>query len=143
MLFVMGVMLAMGVMTETGIVAWIAQFLEKEVHNVWLLGTMAGVMSLVVDEFMSAMSMISLFPVVETGSTLQHLSADFAQNGLYWKIVAYASAMGSNVFGIGSMCGLAYMKTERVRVNWYFRNVGMKCVVGALIGLAVMWAMNI
>lgn len=137
MLYVMGVMLAMGVMTETGILAWVAQFLQKEVHHVWLLGTIAGVMSLVIDEFMSAISIISLFPVTETEAVVQHWGADFAQNGIYWKIVAYASAMGSNVLGIGSMCGLAYMKTERVRVNWYFRNVGVKCAVGALVGLTV------
>lgn len=138
MLFVMGVMLAMGVMTETGIARSIAAFLQADVGNVWVLGGLAGIVSMAVDGFLSAMTMFSLFPVADALSA-QPDAALLVQNGLYWKVMAYATAMGGNVLCIGSMSGLAFMKMERVRVGWYFRNVGYKCLLGGLAGMAALW----
>ena len=33
------------------------------------------------------------------------------------------------------------MKMERIRLAWYFRNVGWKALVGSTIGLIVLYAM--
>ena len=63
----------------------------------------------------------------------------FTQNGEYWKIIAYTAALGGNTLLIGSMSGIAWMKMENVRMGWFFRNVGWKALLGAVIGLAVLY----
>ena len=46
---------------------------------------------------------------------------------------------GGNVLGIGSVSGLAFMKMERVRVGWFFANIGWKALLGGLLGMVILW----
>ncbi len=139
-LFVLGIMLAMGVVKETGIFDTCWQFVDKEIHNVWLLGILAGLASTVIDNFAVAATFFSL---PQTGDAFAMMpnawEASFLQNGIYWKAIAYIVAACGNVLAIGSVSGIALMKMERMHVSWYFRNVGWKALVGTLLGLISLW----
>ena len=126
MLFVMGVMLAVGAVNETGAVDWLWVQLEAQIHNTWVYGMMAGGISSILDSFATSLSFITLNPSME-------LNAD------YWKVIAYCSAMGGNVLCIGSVSGLALLKAEHLHVGWYFIHVGQKCLVAGLLGLLAMY----
>ena len=128
-LFVMGIMLAIGVVQETGVIAWLSRWCSENIHNVWLMGVLAAVFSTVLDTFASALSFISLFP-------------DLPLNAVYWKIIAYSTAMGGSTLMIGSVAGLALMKMEHIRVGWYLRNIGWVVILSWLIGMAVLYMMN-
>lgn len=146
MLFVMGIMLAIGAVNETGVIAHVADFCNAHVHNVWVMGITTGCISCVLDSFATCMSFISIFPVADLEqlagvSDLQYASS-FAQNGVYWKVIAFCSAMGGNILPLGSISGLALMKMEKVHVGWYFKNVGFVALIGWLLGIATMWAFN-
>lgn len=138
-LFVLGVMLAAGVACETGITHQVSEFLDANVHNLFVVGAFTEALSCVLDNFATAMTMISFqdtaFGALSSGVGDSLLQT--AQNGAYWKMVAYASAVGGNILCIGSVSGLALMKMERIRLGWYFRTVGWKALVGSLAGLAV------
>ena len=139
MLFVMGIMMAVGVVEETGAVRWLAAWCQANVHHVWLYGAVAGVVSSVLDNFATALSLFSLFPVSGDSSAVL---IDMAQNGLYWKVVAYSVGVGGSILCIGSTSGLAFMKMEKLHVGWYFRHVGLPALVAWLIGLAVLWLLG-
>ena len=146
MLFVMGIMLAIGAVNETGVIAHIADFCNAHIHNVWVMGITTGCISCVLDSFATCMSFISIFPVADLeqlagASDLQYASS-FVQNGIYWKVIAFCSAMGGNILPLGSISGLALMKMEKVHVGWYFKNVGFVALIGWLLGIATMWAFN-
>ena len=126
MLYVMGIMLAIGVVNETGALQWIWKEMIANVQSIWGFGVIAGAISSVLDNFATSMSFISLNPSTEL-------------NDSYWKVIAYSTAIGGNLLGIGSMSGLALIKAERLHVGWYFKNVGLKCLVGGLLGLIVMY----
>jgi len=147
LLFVMGIILAIGVMTETGVVYTIAQWCDDNIHNIWIMGVAAGLMSTVVDTFASSSLFAALHGVVEPFRLGLWVDTDYMsmylQNGLYWKVIAYSAAMGGNILLLGSTSGLALMKMERVHVGWYFRNVGSAVAVSWLLGLAVMWLMSV
>ena len=128
-LFVMGIMLAIGVVQETGVIAWLSRWCAENIHNVWLMGVLAAAFSTVLDTFASALSFISLFP-------------DFPLNAIYWKIIAYSTAMGGSTLMIGSVAGLALMKMEHIRVVWYLRNIGWVVILSWLMGMAVLYMMN-
>ncbi len=143
-LFVLGMMLALAVVSETGAVGELSQWIDNTIHNVWILAPLSALFSTILDSFATAVSFITLHPVLDVTHVSQMLDADylmnFEKNGLYWKILAYSSAMGGNFLLLGSLSGLALMKMERIHVGWYFRNVGVMSVLAWIIGLIVMWA---
>ena len=126
MLYVMGIMLAVGVVQETGALTWVARQWEMYVHNPWLTGVLAGLVSTSLDSFASGISFVAL------GDTM-------GQNCDYWSIIAFATAVGGNILCVGSMSGMALLKSERMRVGWYFMHVGWKALAGAAVGLVAMY----
>ena len=141
MLFVMGMMLAVGVVKETGafgdLSAWLG--VSDEHPSVWLHGIAAGVLSTVLDNFATAMNFFSLHDVVGLGDPQSALDSVYQTNGVYWQVIAYCVMAGGNVLGIGTISGLALMKMEHMHMGWYFRNIGWKALVGGMLGLAILW----
>ncbi len=138
-LFVMGIMLTVGVVKETGIARWMAENVDTFASNVWVAGIGTGIVSSVLDNFASAMTMISFRNMSPIDINLSSPLAAYMQNGAYWKIVAYVSALGGNILCMSSMSGLALMRMERVRIGWYFRNVGWKALVGGVAGYVALY----
>ena len=137
-LFVMGIMLAMGVVTETGVFGDVAQWIDDSFENVWLLGVVSGLLSGIVDSFTIAMSDISLYPIADAAMNGTY-AENFMTNGAYWKIIAYCTAVGGCLLSVGSVSGLALMKMEHIKVGWYVKNLTPKVLAGGLIGLLVLW----
>lgn len=135
-LYVMGFMLAVGVVQETGAVHWLAEAIDAHIHNCWILGAVAGLISSVLDNFAASLSFFSLYPVAETAA--EGYGEAFVQNGIYWKIIAFSTALAGNIVAIGSMSGVALLKMERMRLTWYIAHVGWKAAVGWCAGLVVM-----
>ena len=144
MLFVMGLMLAIGVVQETGAIRWLAHLCDEHIHNVWWMGVISGTFSSVLDNFATAMSFFSFHDVwtPEMQGAADVYTSSFMQNGSYWKVIAYATAMGGNVLCVGSMSGLALMKMEKLHVGWYLRHIGWKAMLGAVAGLVALWALT-
>ena len=121
----MGMVLALGVVKETGMMTDLSLFLQKNGISSMLIGLSAGIVSMVLDNFATAAS----YTTLQSSSEL---------NMAYWKIVAYTTSVGGNLLTIGSVAGLVLMRMEKVRVGWYFRNIGWKAGVGALVGTGVL-----
>ena len=136
-LYVMGIMLAIGVVSETGVFRQLSEWCQQNVGNIWIIGVLSGVVSSVLDSFATLMTVISL-PASDSLPTQQQ----FLLDGLYWPLVVYCTALGGCVLGIGSISGLAMLKIERMHIGWYFRHVGWKVIVGMLVGLAAMYLMS-
>lgn len=128
MLYIMGIMLAVGVVQETGAVGWLVAQLDNYVGATWVAGTLAAALSTVLDSFTSA---LTFFTIGKSNG----LNSD------YWSMIAYSTAVGGNILCVGSLSGVAFLKTENARVGWYVSNVGWKAFVGAVLGLAVMIVM--
>lgn len=130
LLFVTGIMLGMGVVTETGVWDDVAMWFDTYVHDVWLMGIGAGLLSAVVDTFTIAISNISLYQVGV---------GDVATNGAYWKIIAFTTAVGGCLLTVGSVSGLALMRSEHVKMGWYIKHLTPKVLLGWIIGFIVLW----
>ena len=132
MLFVMGIMLGIGVVTETGVLTEVADWIDKTIDSLWVVGIISGLFSSVVDSFMMAVSDISLYDVWNAG--------DYARNGTYWKVIAYCTAVGGCLLSIGNISGVALMKMEHIHLGWYLKNITPKVLAGYIIGLAILFA---
>lgn len=128
MLYIMGIMLAVGVVQETGAVGWLVAQLDNYVGATWVAGTLAAALSTVLDSFTSA---LTFFTIGKSNG----LNSD------YWSMIAYSTAVGGNILCVGSLSGVAFLKTENASVGWYISNVGWKAFVGSALGLAVMIVM--
>ena len=131
MLFVMGIMLGMGVMAETGLLGDIATWIFHVLGgNVWIVAFLSGLLSSVVDTFTVAMTNISFFPLGE---------GQFGQNGIYWMLISFCTAIGGCLLPVGSTSGIALMKVERMRMGWYFLNLTPKIFTGFIGGLLLLY----
>ena len=130
MLFVMGIMLGMGVVTETGVWSDVAAWFDTYLHDIWLMGIGAGLLSAVVDSFTIAISNISLYTLG---------GGELGTNGAFWSVVAYTTAIGGCLLSIGSISGLALMKMEHVRLGWYVKHMTPKILLGWIVGFIVLW----
>lgn len=132
MLFVMGIMLGMGVVAETGVLHSIAAWIDTYIGNIWIVGIISGLLSSIVDMFTIAVSNISLYDISQTG--------DYAQNGAYWLLIAFSTGVGGCLLSVGSACGIALMQMEHIRLSWYVKSIAPKVMCGWLIGIAVLYA---
>lgn len=135
-LFVMGIVLAVAVVRETGAFSSLIAWMGDRYENVWINGIAAGVISSVLDNFATMMSFVTM-----RDSAFGRMVCDgpFMQNGAYWKVLAYCVMAGGNVLATGTMSGCALMKMEGVHFGWYFRNVGWKALIANIAGLMVLW----
>ena len=130
LLFITGIMLGMGVVTETGVWDDVANWFDAYIPDVWLIGILAGFLSSIIDSFTIAISNISLYSVGAGG---------VMTNGAYWGIIAYTTAVGGCLLSVGSVCGLALMRAEHVRLGWYVKHMTPKVLLGFLLGYVVLW----
>ena len=132
-LFVMGIMLGLGVVTETGVFQSVAEWIDINVHNIWLVGLFSGLLSAMVDTFTIAMSNFSLYDVLPTAT--DSYAMNFVQNGAFWKVIAFSTAVGGCLLCVGNVSGLALMKMEHVRLGWYLKHCTLKVAVGWIAGM--------
>lgn len=134
-LFVMGVMLIMGVLVETGASRWLGKLCLDNIGETWTLiiaPLLAGTVSLGLDTFATAAAFISMYGIGGAG--------ELAQNGEYWILIAYATAVGGTIFCVGSVSGLAMLLMKSATLGWYIKKFTPKVVLGALLGLAILIA---
>ena len=129
-LFVTGIMLGMGVVAETGVWGDVAQWMDHHVHDIWLMGIGAGLLSAAIDTFTIAISNISLYSVGV---------GDIGTNGAFWLVIAFTTAVGGCLLCVGSVSGLALMRAERVTLGWYVKHLTPKVLLGWIVGYVVLW----
>jgi Na+/H+ antiporter NhaD/arsenite permease-like protein len=134
-------------MTETGVLGDISAWMDYNIHNIWVVGILSGVLSGVVDTFTIAITDISLYPVVEADALGVWADGDylrnFTLNGTYWKVIAFSTAAGGCLLSVGSTSGLALMKMEHVRLGWYLKNLTPKVLLGFVLGLLILFVETI
>lgn len=126
-LFIFGVMLALGVVKETGALTYVWATLQDVGINDWQLGFASGLLSVLLNNFTTAASFITLNPGLQV-------------NDPFTLIVAYMAAVGGNILAVSSVSGCTLIKTERMHVVWYLRHAGIKTAVGGLLGFGVLMA---
>ena len=129
-LFITGIMLGMGVVTETGVWADVAGWFDTYIHDIWMMGIGAGLLSSIVDNFTIAISNISLYQLGVD---------DIGINGAYWSVIAYTTAVGGCLLAVGSVSGLALMRAEHVTLGWYVKHLTPKVLLGWIVGYVVLW----
>lgn len=130
-LYIIGVILALGVVAETGAMNWLAHHVDRFVGNVWGIGATAALASTVLDNFASFMTLVSLHDVSAT-------DAYYGVGGDYWKAVSFGGAVGGSILCIGSIAGVMMMRMQGVSLKWYIRNITPLTLTAGIIAFIVL-----
>ena len=130
MFYISGIILLVAVVQETGVFKLVPEWIESSKDNIWIVAICTSVLASVADTFAIAEWCAALHPVVNTigqGST----------NSTYWVATAYTAQMAGNLLLIGSWAGLTLLRTERLPIGWYAKNVMPWVAVAMIAGMCI------
>lgn len=129
MFYISGIILLVAVVQETGIFNTIPSWIESNSDNVWVIAVAGSLLASVTDTFAVAESCAALHPVVNA-------IGQGSMNSTYWMATAFTAQMAGNLLLIGSWAGLTLVRTERLPIGWYAKNVMPWVAIAMVAGVA-------
>ena len=134
-LFFLGILMAVAVLQSTGILGSVAGWLDKEVHNTYLISIVLGLLSSIVDNVPLVAAAMGMYPIADPG-TVGYM-ANFVQDGTFWEFISYCAGVGGSILIIGSAAGVVAMGLEKINFGWYLKNISLLALIGYLAGAGV------
>lgn len=133
-LFFLGILLAVGVLEAAGILSATAGWLDSEVHNVYAINVLLGIMSSIFDNVPLVAGVMGMYPI-EMGEVTGY-AANFVQDGIFWEFLSYCAGVGGSLLIIGSAAGVIAMGLEKINFGWYLKKFTFAALAGYLAGCA-------
>lgn len=125
-LFFLGILLSVAALQSYGILHDVAEFLTTELKHDYLIGTVLGVLSALVDNV----------PLVAAAQGMFDLNT-FPTDHRFWEFLALTTGTGGSMIIIGSAAGVAVMGIEHIDFMWYLKRISWLALVGFLAGILV------
>jgi len=145
-LFYLGILSAVAALESAGHPNIMANFLNKNMHNIYAIDGTIGILSSIVDNVPLTAAAMGMYPVM-TQSMLA-VSSDpaymhhFIQNGAFWELLAFSAGTGGSILIVGSAAGVVAMALEKIDFLWYMKKITWLALPGYLVGIAVYWLQN-
>lgn len=137
-MFFIGVALAVSVLDEVGALKSVGDWLNHNVHDIYVISIFLGALSAVLDNIVLVLSAVSICDVLPEAQTAYQQF--FLENGQYWHLVVLSGCIGGCLLPIGSTAGYALMKSEDTSMWWYFRHITGKVLMGWIAALITYFA---
>ena len=140
-LFFLGILMSVAALQSAGVLTDVANWLDKQVHEVFTIAGVIGVLSSVIDNVPLVAACMGMYPVMDAAAVAA--SADpaymqsFVQDGLFWHLLTYCAGVGGSLLIIGSAAGVVAMGLEKINFAWYFKKITLLAFVGYLSGILV------
>lgn len=129
-LFFLGILLAVAALDSAGHLALLARTLDEKIGNLYVINTLIGVLSAVVDNV----------PLV--AGAMGMYGDRFPTDHYFWEMLAYCAGTGGSILIIGSAAGVAAMGMEKIDFIWYLKKISLLALAGYLAGAFVYWGLN-
>ncbi len=145
-LFYLGILSAVAALESAGHLQIMAQYLDKHLHNIYLINGSIGLLSSVIDNVPIVAASMGMYPILT--HTLVQASAEpafmhhFVQNGAFWELLAYAAGTGGSILIIGSAAGVVAMALEKIDFIWYMKKIAWLALLGYVSGILTYWLQN-
>lgn len=130
-LFFLGILLAVSALQTVGHLDLLATSLDKYVGNLYIINTIIGMLSAVVDNV----------PLV--AGAMGMYQNTFVPDHYFWEMLAYCAGTGGSMLIIGSAAGVAVMGMEKIDFIWYLKKISIWALIGYFGGAIVYWAMSV
>ncbi|MCF8367166.1 MAG: sodium:proton antiporter NhaD [Bacteroidales bacterium] len=122
-LFFLGILTAVAALQTAGHLYLLADWLNVNVGNLYLINIIIGVLSSIVDNV----------PLVAAAMGMYNFPPDH----YFWEFLAYCAGTGGSILIIGSAAGVAVMGMEKIDFIWYLKKISLLALVGYLAGAGV------
>ena len=127
-LFFLGILMAVACLEVIGVLTQLGVGLNTFFNGDHFLVTgIIGVLSSIVDNVPLVAGCMGMYPVAPTG--------DFAQDGIFWQLLAYCAGVGGSMLIIGSAAGVVVMGLEKITFGWYMKRITWIAFVGYFAGI--------
>jgi Na+/H+ antiporter NhaD/arsenite permease-like protein len=130
-LFFLGILLAVASLEVAGHLHTMASFLDEYVGNVYLVNTIIGVLSSVVDNVPLVAGAMGMYPM-----------SVYPQDHHFWELLAYCAGTGGSMLIIGSAAGVVIMGILRINFIWYLKRISWLAAIGYFAGVLTYWVMR-
>ncbi len=140
-LFFLGILMSVAALQSAGVLTDVANWLDKQVHEVFTIAGVIGVLSSVIDNVPLVAACMGMYPVMDAAAVAA--SADpaymqsFVQDGLFWHLLTYCAGVGGSLLIIGSAAGVVAMGLEKINFGWYFKKITLLAFAGYASGILV------
>ncbi len=142
-LFFLGILMSVAALQSAGVLTDVAQFLDRNIHEVFTITGIIGVLSSVIDNVPLVAACMGMYPVADTAAVASSIDPSylqsFVQDGLFWHLLAYCAGVGGSILIIGSAAGVVAMGLEKITFSWYFKRIALLAVAGYFGGMAVIF----
>ena len=126
-LFFMGILMAVSALQSAGILKEVSTYLDDEVHNVYVINTIVGILSSIIDNVPLVAGAMGMYPMptheaVALSGEAAYM-ANFVQDGIFWQLLAYCAGVGGSILIIGSAAGVVVMGLEKITFAWYCKHI--------------------
>ena len=136
--FFMGILSAVAAMQSAGHLTLLADWLNTNVGDIYVINLIIGVLSSIVDNVPLVAGAMGMYEIAQAGAT--GYDAYFVVDGIFWEFLAYCAGTGGSILIIGSAAGVAAMGMEKIDFIWYMKKISLLALAGYLAGAAVYWA---
>ena len=127
-LFFLGILMAVACLEVIGVLTQLGVGLNTFFNGDHFLVTgIIGVLSSIVDNVPLVAGCMGMYPMAVTG--------DFAQDGIFWQLLAYCAGVGGSMLIIGSAAGVVVMGLEKITFGWYMKRITWIAFVGYFAGI--------
>ncbi len=126
-LFFLGILMAVSALENVGILRSFAELLDRTIGNIYVIDSLIGVMSAVVDNVPLVAASMGMYPLAEAGY--------FMSDGAFWSLLAYCAGTGGSILIIGSAAGVVAMGLEKINFMWYLKNFSAMALTGYASGV--------
>lgn len=152
-LFFLGILLAIGTLQGTGVLATIANYLDDSLGNKDVIASVIGLLSAIVDNVPIVAATMKMYPLatetvnpeafqyavahadlVSNGSVIFNGMTYYLHDAKIWEFIAYAAGTGGSCLIIGSAAGVAVMGMEKIDFIWYLKKIAWLALIGYIAG---------
>ena len=134
-MYCVGVCLCVDVLVECGALGMAAAMFDRYLHNIYLISLLLGLVSSVMDNIALVLTSMNMYSVLQPDMIKAEYMSAFLVNGEYWHLIMLSISVGGCLLPIGSVAGLALMKSEGVTVWWYLRHITLFVLLGWICSL--------
>lgn len=125
-LFFLGILLAVSALDNFGILASLGNKLSSTFPNHFIVGTILGLVSALVDNV----------PLVASSQAMYSLK-QFPTDHSFWEFLALTTGTGGSTIIIGSAAGIAAMGIENITFGWYLKYISLVALLGFIVGIGI------
>lgn len=140
--FFLGILMSVAALETGGQLGLFSGFLDKNLHQPYLISFIIGVMSSFTDNVALVAATMGMYPVLEISEAVTPYMRNFLSDSGFWTFLAYSAVTGGSMLIIGSATGVTVMGLEKISFGYYFKRFSGLAFLGYITGAAVFLLMR-